>query len=107
MVLEIDLNDFVGKTEHNGMSGAHPLLNVNNIHDSARLFLHVFRDLFIRLRFLGALKVAPKVLQQRHFLLKVFWIIRKSILLADILPICTSSLHVVEVEAVRIKDNLR
>ena len=107
MFLKIDLNDLIGETEHDGMSGAHPLLNVNNIHDSTRLFLHVFRDLFIRLRFLGALKVAPKVLQQRHFLLKVFWIIRKSILLADILPICTSSLHVVEVEAVRIKDNLR
>ena len=29
VVLEVDLNDFVAETEHDGMAGPHPLLHVD------------------------------------------------------------------------------
>jgi hypothetical protein len=106
MVLEIDLDDLIRETEHDGVASAHPLLNVNYVHDSASLLLHVFRDLLIRLRLFRALKVTPKVLEQRYLFLEVLWIIRERIFKANVLPICTSTLHVVKMKAIRVKNNL-
>ena len=106
MVLEIDLDDLIRETEHDSVASAHPLLNVNYVHDSACLLLHVFRDLLIRLRLFRALKITPEVLEQRHLFLEVLRIIRERILKANVLPICTSTLHVVKMEAIRVKNNL-
>jgi len=88
------------------MASAHPLFHINYVHDSACLLLYIFRNLLIRLRLFRALKVTPKVLKQSNFFLQVLRIIRERILKANILSICTSALHVVKMETIRIKNNL-
>lgn len=106
MVLEIDLDNLVGQAEHDGVPGAHPLLDVDHVHDASRLFLHVLGDFLVRLRLLCSLKVASEVLQQRHFLLEILGVVRKGVLETNVLSVGTSALHVIEMEAVRVEDDL-
>lgn len=80
MVLEIDLNNLVGQAEHDGVPGAHPLLNVYHVHDASSLLLHILWDFLVWLRLFCSLKVASEVLKQRYFLLEILGVVRKGIL---------------------------
>ena len=107
MVLEVNLHNLIGESEHYSVPCAHPLLHVDDVLDATLSALNLIRHLCVRIWLLGALKVASEVLQKRDFLLQVFWVVCESVLASDILPISASSLHVVEVEAVWIEANLR
>ena len=72
MILEVDLDDLVGESEHDGMAGSHPFLDVDDIGH-----LSFFGDGILSLfrRDLGlfvAFKITLEVLEQRHLLLQ-FW----------------------------------
>ena len=87
------------------MACAHPLLDVDNIHDASDLFLDLLRDFFVGLRLLGAFQVAPEVLKQGHLLLEVLWIVGQRVFQADVLAVGAAALHVVEVEAIRVQND--
>ncbi len=106
MILEVYLHNFVAQTEHNRVSGAHPFLDIDNVLNTTRTLLYLIWNLGIRVRLLSTLKVASEVLQKRHFLLKVLRVICKRVFTANILSVRTSTLHVVKVEAIRVKANL-
>lgn len=106
MVLEIDLDNLVGQAEHDGVPGAHPLLDINHVHDASSLLLKVLRNFFVWLRLLRSLKVAPEVLKQRHFFLEILRVVRECVLETHVLSVGTSAFHVVKVEAVGIEDDL-
>ena len=107
MILEVNLNDFVRETEHNCMPCSHPLFNVDDIfHLSFRDFLTWnYLSRLICFWFLTAFKVASEMLKQSYFFLQLFWILRQIIFFSYILTICTSSLIIVEMITVRIKNN--
>jgi len=74
VVLEIDLNHFIRKSEHNGMSGSHPLLDIDDFFDFPLLreFFFLYRfdfSLFGAFRFLTTFQVGSEVLEQSHLLL--------------------------------------
>jgi hypothetical protein len=76
MILEIDLYDFVRKSEHNGVFGAHPFLDVDRTAGGRRgLLLLVLRH---------ALEVTLEVLQQRHFFVQVFGLVFECLLVAGV-----------------------
>ena len=106
MVLEIDLDNLVGQAEHDGVPGAHPLLDVNHVHDASRLLLNILGDFFVWLRLLRSFEVAPEVLQQRNFFLEILGVVREGVLETHVLSVGTSAFHVVKVKAVGIEDNL-
>ena len=105
MVLEINLHNFVRKPEHYRVPGSHPLLHIDNIHDSSGLLLHILWDLLIGFRLLSPFQIASEMLQEGDFLLKVFGVVSESVLKAYILAISTAALHVIKVETVWIKDD--
>ena len=69
MVLEVDLDHFIGETEHNSMSCSHPLLDVDDVLDLTLPSLYLLRNFCIRIRLLCAFKIASEVLQQSYLLL--------------------------------------
>jgi len=69
VILEVNLDNFVGKTEHDGMPRAHPFLNVNNILYATLSALDLFRHLSVGVGLFSAFKIAAEVLEQSHFLL--------------------------------------
>ena len=105
MVLEVNLNHFVGETEHNSVSCTHPLLHVHKISNLA-LAGDYLLSLLVRFRLGRSLKVRSKMLQQSHFLLKSRGVVNNRVLFADILAVTCTSLNIVEVEGVRVQDNL-
>ena len=70
MVLEINLNNFVAKSEHDGVTSSHPLLHIDDVLHFANLdcvgILVLFDD---GLRFVVTLKVRPEMLKQSYLLL--------------------------------------
>ena len=63
MVLEVDLDDFVGQTEHDSVPCAHPLLDIYDILDASRSISHLIGHLGVGVRFFRTLQVASEVLQ--------------------------------------------
>ena len=53
-----------------------------------------------------ALKVAPEMLEQRHFLLQIFWVYSKRVLPAEILRVRLVAFHIVEMDEVGIQNHL-
>ena len=118
VVLEVDLDHFIGESEHDSMSSPHPLLHIDDFNDLALLRREV---LFIRLHnrctfwqlivihslaLLIAFEVASEMLEESDFLLELLWILSQVVLLANILAVATPTLHVVEVESIWIQNNL-
>lgn len=70
MVLEVYLDDLVAEPEHDGMSGPHPLLHVDDILDFPHFLSGIVGILLNEvLGLVVALEVAPEVLQKGDFLL--------------------------------------
>jgi hypothetical protein len=105
VVLKVDLHYLVRQTEHYSVTSAHPLFNIDNICYFTLWGNDLVCRLFIWFWFSRALQVTSKVLQKGYFLLECWWVFNNCVLLADILSIRGSSLNVIEVEAVRIKNN--
>jgi len=105
VVLEVNLDNFIGQPEHDSMTSAHPFLDVNDI-----CYVFLLRSLtFYRLswfRFLAAFKITSEMLEQSHLFLKFFWVVCEIVLFAEILPIRCPPLHVAEVVTVWIKSDL-
>jgi len=76
VVLEIDLHDFVGQSEHDCVFGAHPLLD---LHRPSRRC----GELFLVLR--HTLKLTLEVLKQCDFLVQVFRLIFQCLFIARIM----------------------
>lgn len=103
MVLEINLDHLVRKTEHYSMTSSHPLLDVDYIlYLPFRELIRVYLRYFSCFRFLAPFKVASEMLEESDLLLKLLWILCQSILFPDILTIGTPTLIVIEVITVRI-----
>lgn len=78
MILEIDLNYFIGEPEHDSMLSSHPFLDVDR---ARRVLLFISRvhfvplyELFFLLRIVILLQVTFEMLKQGHFLLEIWWI---------------------------------
>lgn len=106
VILEVHLDHFVGKAEHNRVSCAHPLLHIDHVCDLALGSHHLLCRLFVGLGFGRALEVASEVLQQGNFLLERGRVLNDSVLLADVLAVGSAPLDVVEVEAVGVQHDL-
>jgi len=106
VVLEVDLHHLVGKSKHDSMSSAHPLLDIDYVGDLPALLGEVLRNLLVGLGLLGSLEVASEMLEKSHLLLQVSGVFGQSVLFADVLAIGTATLHVVKVEAVGVKNDL-
>ena len=85
------------------MSSTHPLFNIDDISYPSLWLDKIFRNFLIRFWLVSSFEIASEVLKECDFLLKSRWIVLQSILFANILTIYSSTLHVVEMEAVRIK----
>ena len=84
------------------MPRAHPFFYINNSHYSSRHLL-VLWSLLKKLSGLRmALKVAPEMLEQRYFLLQIFWVYSKRVLPAEILRVRLVAFHIVEMDEVGI-----
>lgn len=105
MILKINLNDFIRKSEHYRVPSSHPFLHVHNIHDPSSLLLDILWDLLIRFRLLSSFQIATEMLQKGDFLLQVFGVVCESVLKAYILAISTAAFHVIEVETVWVQDD--
>ncbi len=108
MILEIDLDNLVAQSEHNGMFCSHPLLNVD-WRDTRHGWLDLVRHSIFILLVLIALKIGTEVLQQCNFLLEILGIVSEVISLHNVLLLlCRNSLPFVVIEgvAVRVDDNL-
>ena len=88
------------------MTGSHPFLDIHNIFDFS--CLRCFSVVFLKNSFwlVMAFKIAPEMLEQSHLLLKLLGILSQSVFLADILTITRSSLHVIEMMSIWIKNDL-
>lgn len=106
MVLEVHLDYLVREAEHDGMACAHPLLYVYDVLDATSSSLDLIRYLLVWVGLLSAFQIAPEVLEQSDFLLKILGVFSESVLLSNILSICTTALHVVEMEAIGVKTDL-
>lgn len=74
MILEVDLDNFVGESEHDCVFGAHPLLDVDRAAGGRRSLLFLV---------LGhTLQVTLEVLQEGYFLVQVFRLVFQGLLVA-------------------------
>lgn len=124
VILEINLDHLVRKSEHNSMSSSHPLLHINNFFHPPllrkvlliviillnlrreRLQLSLPRDSrLIALILFTSLQITSEMLQQSDFLLKLLRVLSQSVFLSNILSITTSSLHIVKVMAIWVQYN--
>lgn len=62
MILEVHLDDFIRKTEHDSVTCSHPFFDINDILDASLASLDLVRDLGIRVGLLSAFEVASEVL---------------------------------------------
>ena len=87
MVLEVDLDDLVGESEHNGMSCSHPFLHIDDVLDFS-LLVGIFSVLFEKVfGLVVALKIAPEVLKKSDFLLQFFGVLGESVLFSEVLAV--------------------
>lgn len=84
MVLEVNLDDLVAESEHDGVLGPHPFLDVDRASRVlVRILLVQFVPLDQLLFFSGVivlLEVGLEVLQQCHFLLQFLWVLGEAVL---------------------------
>ena len=119
MVLEVDLDNFVGKSEHNCVFGPHPFLHIHDLTDFPSctgrngLLGCVFLEESILLldwsddRFLPvSLQVGFEVLQERYFFVNFLRVVAQSMGLNNFLLICHTSLEVIKSFSGRFKDYL-
>ena len=71
MVLEVDLDHLVREAEHDGMTGAHPLLDVDHLRLLYRLLLRISDDLLVSTGLVSALEVRSEVLEQSYLFLEL------------------------------------
>lgn len=95
MVLETDLDYLVGEAEHDGMLGAHPLLNIDD-RSSLALILHVNIGLHVsafpacgsivtRLLNIVCLEVRSEMLKEGDLLLKLLGEVAQAVGTHDVL----------------------
>ena len=91
MVLEVDLDDFITQSKHDGMSCSHPLFNVDRadwrLAFSSDSIGSITFSVLMRGALLGRtrLKVTFEMLQESDFLLKLFWEFVKLVLSENVL----------------------
>jgi hypothetical protein len=114
VVLEVNLDNFVAKSEHYGVFGSHPLLNINwrilHTHLIASFRADDFTSLTWKLLVLVVFQVRSEVLKQSDLLLKILRVVSKVISLHDILLLSgrySLSLIVEESVTIRVNDDLR
>lgn len=107
MILEVYLDYFVGEPEHDSMSCTHPLFDIYYFFDLS-LLLSTALSILLHdtLWLIITLKVTPEMLEKSYFLLELFWVLSKGVLLAYILTITGSSLHVVDMVTIWVKHDL-
>ena len=89
------------------MSCSHPLLHIYYFFHFSRLLGAAFSILLKHtFGFIITLEVAPEVLKKSHFFLELLGVLSQSVLFANILAITGSTLHVVNVMAVWIENDL-
>jgi len=89
------------------VTGTHPLLNIDNVLHFSIFLASSFIILIVNIFRVGiTFKVTPEMLKKCDFLLKIFRILSEGVFFAYILPVARSSLHVVKMMTVRIKDDL-
>lgn len=100
MILEVNLHDFIRKSEHDRMLGLQPLFNVST--GSLSLFGCLFIFLLTRVR----LQVGPEMLKQGHFLLEFLRVLCEGVRAHYVLLLRLGDgfpLEIVEVLAIQIK----
>lgn len=119
MILEIHLNDLVGKPKHYSVLGSHPFLNIDDLTDLSAvacwnrllggvlgeqliLLLHWSNHWLLAISF----KVAFKVLKKSNLLVYLLWVITQFMCLNDLLFICDPSFKVIKPFPSRLKDDL-
>ena len=112
MVLEVNLDNLVAKSEHDGVFSSHPLLNINwrilHAHLIASFRADDLTSLTWKLLILVVFQVRSEVLKQSDLLLKILGVVCKVISLHDILLLSGGhrlSLVVEESVAIRIDDD--
>lgn len=85
------------------MPCAHPFLDIDNVLDFTRLSLNFVGHFCVGVWLFRAFQVASEVLQESDFLLKLLREFRERKLTANVLSIRTATLHIVKVEAIRVK----
>ena len=106
VILEVDLDDLVGKSEHDGVPSAHPLLDIYRaslgFHRILGIVSHVHLGMLVASALLGRrrLQIALEMLQQSNFLLELFREFRELVLGEHILLLVRAdSLALIVVEA--------
>jgi hypothetical protein len=106
VVFEVYLDDFIAKSEHSRMIGAHPFFDVNTARrNSDRLKIFRLRTI---LNFRLA-EVGLEMLKKSHFLGNLFWIVLKTVLWSDVLLLSSRNLLpfiVIKVRSMLLYDNL-
>lgn len=97
---EVHLHDLVAQTEQDRVACFHPFFKVDH-----RGVLRVF-EIGDFLQILLPFQVVFEMLKQCHFLLEFFWIIMVIVLVDRILPIIGLAFHVLEILALRMRDDL-
>lgn len=82
------------------MAGSHPLFNIDHVLNSASLVFDLAILVHEALVLGITLEIAPEVLKESDLLLQLLRVLGERILLADILPVTRSALHVVEVVSI-------
>jgi len=103
MILKVDLDNFVRKSEHDGMPCSHPLFDIDNVlHFSIFWYNSIFSILLFCgcFWFILSFQVALEMLKKGDFLLQIFWILSKSVLLSYILLVTRSTFHVIDMVTV-------
>jgi hypothetical protein len=88
------------------MTRSHPLFYVDNFEDAPCLFGDLVGDFLVWLGLVCAFEVGAEVLEKSDLLLQLFRVIDESVFLAYVLAVGAAALHVVEVEAVRVQNDL-
>jgi len=89
VVLEIHLYYFVTESEHNGMPGPHPLLNVHLLVSGRHLVLNF--TFLLEVPF----QIRPEVLQQCNFLLQLLGVVVYTVGRHHVLPFRSFAFYVV------------
>lgn len=97
VVLEVDLHDFVGESEHDCVFGAHPLLDLDFALGGGRLDeLHVL---------VSAVQLTFEVLQQSHFFVQIFGVLLDVLFLRVVVALCSAALDLVKNFGFRLHDD--
>jgi hypothetical protein len=103
VILEIDLNDLVGESEHDGVLGTHPFLDVYTTRRVLELVGLVQQvslyQLFLLLGIVILFKIRFEMLEQSDFFLELLREVRETVLRHHILLlVCSNCFPLVVVE---------